>query len=322
MRLRFVVSRVLGALATLFFVLVVNFFLFRVISDDPVGKLFRGRNLTSEQIQAKREQFNLEGSQLQQFVAYVKQTLQGNLGDSILSGRPVTTEIREALWPTIMLVGTSTIFSMLIGILFGIYAGWRRRSAFDAGATTFSMFTYSVPDFWLGMLLLSLFAVQLGWFPTGGFEEAGSTKSGLAALLDQLYHMFLPALTLTLAYIGEYMIIMRSSLIDTLNEDYLQLARAKGLRDSLVRRRHAVPNALLPVVSLAALNFGYILSGAIAVEAIYSWPGLGQATIEAIRGPDYAMLQGLFLLFSASMIIANLIVDLTYGYLDPRVEAR
>ena len=322
MRLRFVVSRVLGALATLFFVLVVNFFLFRVISDDPVGKLFRGRNLTSEQIQAKREQFNLDGSQLQQFVAYVKQTLQGNLGDSILSGRPVTTEIREALWPTIMLVGTSTIFSMMIGILFGIYAGWRRRSAFDAGATTFSMFTYSVPDFWLGMLLLSLFAVQLGWFPTGGFEEAGSTKTGLSALLDQLYHMFLPALTLTLAYIGEYMIIMRSSLIDTLNEDYLQLARAKGLRDSLVRRRHAVPNALLPVVSLAALNFGFILSGAIAVEAIYSWPGLGQATIEAIRGPDYAMLQGLFLLFSASLILANLIVDLTYGYLDPRVEAR
>ena len=322
MRLRFVVSRVLGALATLFFVLVVNFFLFRVISDDPVGKLFRGRNLTSEQIQAKREQFNLDGSQLQQFVAYVKQTLHGNLGDSILSGRPVTTEIREALWPTIMLVGTSTIFSMVIGILFGIYAGWRRRSAFDAGATTFSMFTYSVPDFWLGMLLLSLFAVQLGWFPTGGFEEAGSTKTGLAALLDQLYHMFLPALTLTLAYIGEYMIIMRSSLIDTLNEDYLQLARAKGLRDSLVRRRHAVPNALLPVVSLAALNFGFILSGAIAVEAIYSWPGLGQATIEAIRGPDYAMLQGLFLLFSAALILANLIVDLTYGYLDPRVEAR
>jgi peptide/nickel transport system permease protein len=313
---------VLGALATLAFVLVVNFFLFRVISDDPVGKLFRGRNLTADQIQAKREQFDLDGSQLEQFVAYIRQTLQGNLGDSILSGRPVTTEIREAIWPTTLLVGTSTMLSMVIGIVFGIYAGWRRRSAFDAGATTFSMFTYSVPDFWLGMLLLSLFAVQFGWFPTGGFEDPGTTHTGVAALLDQLHHMFLPALTLTLAYIGEYMIIMRSSLIDTLNEDYLQLARAKGLRDALVRRRHAVPNALLPVVSLAALNFGYVLSGAIAVEAIYSWPGLGQATIEAIRGPDYAMLQGLFLLFSASMIIANLIVDLTYGYLDPRVEAR
>jgi peptide/nickel transport system permease protein len=312
----------LGALATLAFVLVVNFFLFRVISDDPVGKLFRGRNLTADQIQAKREQFDLDGSQLEQFVAYIGQTLQGNLGHSILSGRPVTTEIREAIWPTMMLVGTSTVLSMVIGIVFGIYAGWRRRSAFDAGATTFSMFTYSVPDFWLGMLLLSLFAVQFGWFPTGGFEDPGSTHTGVAQLLDQLHHMFLPALTLTLAYIGEYMIIMRSSLIDTLNEDYLQLARAKGLRDAVVRRRHAVPNALLPVVSLAALNFGYVLSGAIAVEAIYSWPGLGQATIEAIRGPDYAMLQGLFLLFSASMIIANLIVDLTYGYLDPRVEAR
>jgi peptide/nickel transport system permease protein len=322
MRARFVVARVLGALATFVFVLVVNFFLFRVISDDPVGKLFRGRNLTQEQMNAKREQFNLDGSQFEQFVAYIKQTLQGNLGDSILSGRPVTTEIREALWPTIMLVGTSTIFAMLIGIMFGIYAGWRRRSKFDAGATTFSMFTYSVPDFWLGMLLLSLFAVQLSWFPTGGFEDAGSTATGISALLDQLHHMVLPALTLTLAYIGEYMIVMRSSLIDTLNEDYLQLARAKGLRDAMVRRKHAVPNALLPVVSLSALNFGYILSGAIAVEAIYSWPGLGQATIEAIRGPDYAMLQGLFLLFSASMIFANLIVDLTYGWLDPRVEAR
>lgn len=322
MRARFVISRVLGALATFVFVLVVNFFLFRVISDDPVGKLFRGRNLTQAQMNAKREQFNLDGSQFEQFVAYVKQTLQGNLGDSILSGRPVTTEIREALWPTIMLVGTSTIFATLIGIVFGIYAGWRRRSRFDAGATTFSMFTYSVPDFWLGMLLLSLFAVQLSWFPTGGFEDAGSTATGLSAFLDQLHHMVLPALTLTLAYIGEYMIVMRSSLIDTLHEDYLQLARAKGLRDSMVRRKHAVPNALLPVVSLSALNFGYILSGAIAVEAIYSWPGLGQATIEAIRGPDYAMLQGLFLLFSASMIFANLVVDLTYGWLDPRVEAR
>lgn len=322
MRIRFVVTKVLGALATLLFVLVVNFFLFRIVSDDPVGKLFRGRNLSQDQMNAKRRQFNLDGSQFEQFVAYLRQTLSGNLGDSILSGRPVTTEIREALWPTIMLVGTSTILSMLIGITFGIYAGWRRRSSFDAGATTFSMFTYSVPDFWLGMLFLSVFAVQLGWFPTGGFEQAGSTKSGTAALLDQLHHMFLPALTLTLAYIGEYMIVMRSSLIDTLNEDYLQLARAKGLRDAMVRRKHAVPNALLPVISLSALNFGYILSGAIAVEAIYSWPGLGQASIEAIRGPDFAMLQGLFLLFSASMILANLIVDLSYGWLDPRVEAR
>jgi peptide/nickel transport system permease protein len=134
--------------------------------------------------------------------------------------------------------------------------------------------------------------------------------------------MALPALVLAVAYIGEYAIVMRSSIIDTLRDDYLQLARAKGLRDADVRRHHAVPNALLPVVSLSALNFGYVLSGAIAVESVFSWPGLGQATLEAIRGPDFPMLQGLFLLFSAALIVANLAVDLLYGYLDPRVGGR
>ncbi len=322
MRARFVIGKLLGAVGTLVFVLVFNFFLFRVVNDDPTGKLFRGRNLSAEQIARRRREFDLDGSRLDQFVAYLGQTIRGNLGDSFLSRRPVTTEIREAIWPTIVLVGTSTVLSMIIGIMLGIAAGWRRRSGVDVGATTFSMFTYSVPDFWLGMILLAFFAVKWPLFPTGGFEDAGSNASGLAALIDQAHHMVLPCLTLTLAYIGEYMIVMRSSLLDTVNEDYLQLARAKGLRDLQVRRRHAVPNALLPVVSLSALNFGYVLSGAIAVEAIYSWPGIGQATLEAIRGPDFPMLQGLFLLLSGSMILANLLVDLLYGVLDPRVAGR
>ena len=322
MRARFVVGKVLGSLATLAFVLVVNFFLFRVVNDDPTGSLFRGRNLSPEQIQRRREQFNLTGTQFEQFLAYVRQTLRGNLGDSFLSNRPVTTEIMEAVWPTLLLVGTATVLAMLIGIPLGIRAGWKRRSKFDAASTSFSMFTYSVPDFWLGMILLSVFAVGLGWFPTGGFEDAGSTATGLSAFFDQLHHMALPALTLMLAYVGEYVIVMRSSILDTLNEDYLQLARAKGLRDADVRRHHAVPNALLPVVSLTALNFGFVLSGAIAVEAIFSWPGLGQATLEAIRGPDFPMLQGLFLVFSIAAILANLVADLVYGYLDPRVAAR
>ena len=322
MRTRFVAGKVIGAFGTFVFVLVFNFFLFRVVNDDPTGKLFRGRNLSQDQLDRRRREFNLDGSKFEQFVAYLKQTIRGNLGDSFLSRRPVTTEIREAIWPTIALVGTSTILSMLIGIGLGIYAGWRRRSAGDVAATSFSMFTYSVPDFWLGMILLALFAVRWPLFPTGGFEDAGSNATGFAALLDQAHHMALPCLTLTLAYIGEYMIVMRSSLLDTVNEDYLQLARAKGLRDVQVRRRHAVPNAMLPVVSLSALNFGYVLSGAIAVEAIYSWPGIGQATLEAIRGPDFPMLQGLFLLLSASMILANLAVDLLYVVLDPRVRGR
>jgi peptide/nickel transport system permease protein len=320
--LRFVVGKVTGSLATLAFVLVFNFFLFRVITDDPISKLFRGRNLTPAQIEAKRREFDLDGSRLEQFWAYVGQTLRGNLGDSILSGRPVSTEIGEAVWPTVFLVGTSTVLSMLIGIVLGIRAGWKRRSTFDVSATSSSMLLYSVPDFWIGMLLLAVFSIQLDLLPTGGFETAGSQRTGVWALTDRFVHMLLPCLTLTLAYIGEYVIVMRSSILDTVKEDYLQLARAKGLRDSEVRRRHAVPNALLPVVSLGALNFGYILSGAIAVEAIFSWPGLGQATQEAIRGPDFPMLQGLFLVISASLIVANLAVDLLYGMLDPRVGER
>lgn len=309
-------------MGTLVFVLVFNFFLFRVVNDDPTATMFRGRNLTRDQIDTLRRQFQLDGSKWQQFTSYIHETLRGNLGVSLQSRRSVATEIGEAIGPTLMLVGTATVAAMVVGILIGIRAGWKRRSAFDVGSTSVSMVTYAVPDFWLGMLLLGVFGVKFGLFPTGGIEDAGSEATGISRLLDELHHMALPALTLTLAYMGEYAIVMRSSMIDTLGEDYLQLARAKGLRDAAVRRFHAVPNALLPVVSLSAINFGFVLSGAIAVESIFSWPGLGQATLEAIRGPDFPMLQGLFLLFSAALILANLMVDLLYAVLDPRVRGR
>ncbi|MEZ5343171.1 MAG: ABC transporter permease [Acidimicrobiales bacterium] len=181
---------------------------------------------------------------------------------------------------------------MVIGIIGGVIAAWRRGSAADYSITSSTMLFYSMPDFWLGMLLLMIFAVVLPWFPVGGLVTIGADGGGL---LDRAHHLFLPGLTLTLAYLGEYAIVMRSSLLDVMGEDYLTVARAKGLRDVQVRNRHAVPNALLPVVTLAAINLGFVLSGAIAVETLYSWPGLGKATADAIRGPDLPMLQGLFL---------------------------
>jgi peptide/nickel transport system permease protein len=170
------------------------------------------------------------------------------------------------------------------------------------------------------MLLLVGFAVILPWFPVGGMVTLGSNDTGFAMVLDRIHHLSLPALTLTLAYLGEYAIVARSSLLDVMGEDYLTVARAKGLRDVKVRRHHAVPNALLPVVTLAAINLGFVLSGAIAVETVFSWPGLGRATADAIRGPDLPMLQGLFLVFSAAVIVFNLIADLLYAWLDPRVR--
>lgn len=312
--------KALGSVLTFVFVLVFNFFLFRIVQKDPIGSLFRGRNVPRETIDNLRTAFGLDEPVLTQFFYYVRETLQGNLGISYQSRQPVWNEIVAAIPETVILVGVSAILSALIGTVLGIAAAWRRNTWKDHGITAGTMVFYSMPDFWLGMLLLVGFAVVVPLFPVGGFASAGTSATGLDRFLDQLHHLALPALTLTLAYLGEYALIMRSSLLDVMGEDYLTVARAKGLRDRIVRRSHAVPNALLPVVTLTAINFGFVLSGAIAVEAVYSWPGLGKATADAIRGPDLPMLQGLFLLFSAAVIFFNLLADITYAYLDPRVE--
>jgi len=318
---RTLIAKLLGSLATLAFVVVFNFFLFRVVSGDPVATLFRGRNLSDSQRDELSRQFGLDGSQLEQFWAYLKQTASLNFGRSYITNQPVIEEIADKAPATIALVGISAVLSAVFGVLIGIAAGWRRNSKTDYAATTSTMTLYSMPDFWLGMLLLTFFAVALGWFPVGGIQDPNGPDSGIGKLLDQAEHIVLPATTLTLAYLGEYALVMRSSVIDTMREDYLILARAKGLRDVYVRNRHAVPNALLPVVTLIAINFGFVLSGAIAVETIFSWPGLGLASYEALQGPDLPMLQGLFLVFSAAVILFNLIADLLYVALDPRVRA-
>lgn len=297
-----------------------NFFLFRVVQTDPVGSLFRGRNVPEARLDQLREEFGLDKPMLTQFGLYLRETAQLNFGVSYQSRQEVWGEISERIPPTVVLVGVSAVLSAVIGTLGGVIAAWRWNTWKDHTITSGTMVFYSMPDFWLGMILLVLFAVVLGWFPVGGMAGAGSSETGLTLLLDQAYHLFLPALTLTLAYLGEYTLVTRSSLLDVMGEDYLTVARAKGLRDVVVRNRHAVPNALLPVVTLTAINFGFVLSGAIAVEAVFSWPGLGKATADAIRGPDLPMLQGLFLLFSGAVIFFNLVADLTYAWLDPRVE--
>ncbi|MFN0153103.1 MAG: ABC transporter permease [Gaiella sp.] len=320
MNRRFIAAKILGSIATLAFVLCFNFFLFRIVQGDPVATLFRGRNLTLEQRAELRTQFGLDGSTGEQFVRYLGQTAQLNLGRSYTSNEPVTKEILRRAWPTVALVGISAVISAVLGVFLGIWAAWNRGKKEDYVAQTMTMTTYSMPDFWLGMILLVVFGVLLGWFPIGGITDPGSSAGGIEKLLDQGHHMFLPALTLSLAYLGEYTLIMRSSVLDTMREDYLTLARAKGLRDAMVRRKHAVPNALLPVITLTAINFGFVLSGAIAVETVFSWPGLGLLTYSALNGPDLPLLQGLFLVFSAAVIVFNLIADLVYAYVDPRVR--
>jgi peptide/nickel transport system permease protein len=316
----YLLSKILQALGTLLFVLVFNFFLFRVIGGDPARTLLRNKLVSPEVVANLRKDFGLDKPLIQQFVVYVDDVRHGNFGLSYSTRRPVSEVIGERVQWTLVLIGVSTLGSVIIGIFVGIYAAWRRGSAFDVSSTGFSLVLYSMPEFWLGIMLLIVFSSMLGWFPSRGVVTPGADLSGLDYVVDVANHMFLPALTLTLAYIGEFALVMRSSLLDVMGEDYIQTARAKGLRDRLVRTKHAVPNALLPTVSLIALHIGFIIGGEITVETVFSWPGLGLLSYEALRAPDYPLLQGLFLLFSAAVIVANLVADILYGYLDPRIR--
>ena len=321
---RYVFGKLLGALGSLFFVLVVNFFLFRVLPGDPARSLTRGRVVTEQQLDAFRSQYGLDEPLLQQFLTYLKNIAQGDLGVSIRYNVPVSELIVDRMWPTIALVGASTILATVIGVYLGMVSAWRRGGRFDRYSTGITLTLYSMPEWWLGLLLIAGLAVGVGplpgIFPTGGLHSIDADQASLSGVLDAAWHLTLPVLTLTLAYLAEYSLIMRSSLLDELGEAYLVTARAKGLRDVEVRRRHAVPNALLPTTTLAALNIGFVVSGAITIETIFSIPGLGLLSYEAISIPDYDVLQGTLLLASAAVIAANFVANLIYGVLDPRVR--
>jgi peptide/nickel transport system permease protein len=318
---RYLTSKILQALFTLVFVIVFNFMLFRILPGNPAQILLRNRLVPPEAVRELTEDFGLNDPLPEQFVNYIGDTLRGNFGISFTFRRPVLDLIKDRVGYTLLLVGLSTLASTVIGLLIGIYGGWRRGSAFDIGSLGFTLVLYAMPEFWLGIILLIVFSSTFGIFPTGGVVTAGADFTGFAAIVDVANHLVLPGITLTLAFLGEYALIIRSSLLDVMGEEFVTTARAKGLRENLVLRRHVVPNALLPTVTLIALNLGFIVSGAITVETVYSWPGLGLLSFEALRAPDYPLLQALFLFFSAAVIVANLVADLVYSYLDPRVRA-
>jgi len=320
MSIAFVLKKLLTAVQTLFAVVVFNFFLFRIVDRDPLAK-YKGRTkLSPAQRDVMIERMGLNGSKVEQFVAYVKSVVQLDLGRSFDSTRPVVREITDRLPATLLLVGTSTLLTVVIGVAIGARAGWKRGGRFDKVSTASTMVLYSTPEFFFGMLLLAFLAGKTGWFPTGGLHEIGGSDGFFGSVLDTSRHLFLPVITLTLGYLGSYVLIMRTSMLETLSEDYLTTARAKGLRDRDVMRRHAMPNALLPSVSAIAIGFGFVVGGAITTETVFSYPGLGLATSNAISNTDLPMLQALFLFSSASVILFNLAADLLTAVIDPRIR--
>jgi peptide/nickel transport system permease protein len=342
MRLTVLARKIGWSLFTVAFVILLNFFLFRVLPGDPSRAGVRDPRLTKEAQEAIRVRFGLDKPVVNcfdslnplkfnraacaanpldtQFFIYVGNLLRGEMGISFHTNRPVADILRERLINTVMLIGAGQILSIVIGIALGVVAAWKSRTAIDYTALVASLVAWSLPTFWLGIILLFWGSRDLG-LPIGGQITPGATFANeWERWADIGRHMILPTLTQTIIYVAEYVLIMRSTLLDVLAEDYILTAKAKGLRPFQILKDHALRNAALPIVTIIALNLGFTVAGAIQIESVFSWPGLGQATYEAVVRRDYPLLQGAFLLLAVSVILANLLADLLYTYLDPRVQ--
>ena len=321
MSTRYIGRKVAQALVTIIAIVLLNFLLFRMMPGSP-DRAIKNPNLTPEAIAAARARWGLDKPLIpDQFVAYVGATASGDLGYSIkYRGQPVTEVVTDAMGPTLLLIGLGELIAMVVGLWLGSISGWRRGGLVDRVGNGASLVLYSMPYFVIGMPLIIIFAAGLGWFPTSGMTTPGGSQEGLDGLLDLGSHLVLPLTAVSLGLIGAYSILMRSSIIETRAEDYITTARAKGLSDSRILRSHAFPNALLPMVTLIAINLGYVVAGAITAEIVFNWPGLGTLTVEALDARDYPLLQAIFLLVAVSVVIANLLADLVYGLLDPRVR--
>jgi ABC-type dipeptide/oligopeptide/nickel transport system permease component len=313
----YAIKRTAFAIVTIFVAVTVNFALFRLAPGSAVSNLSRVPHATPQLRLALTKQFGLDKSKGEQYVLYLKQLLHGNLGVSFANEQPVSSNLRTAIGNTLPMVFLGTILAIIAGTLTGVIAAWRRGTALESATVTTALGFYSMPTHWLGLMLVILFA---GVLPTGGMtNEFLFNPSWWTHVKDVLSHMVLPSLTLALVLFGEYTLIVRSAMLETLGEDYILTARAKGLRPWTIVRRHALRNAALPIVTLIALSLGYIVAGAILIETVFSWPGIGRAVYDSVLARDYPMLQGAFLVLTVSVVFFNLVADLLYFKLDPRI---
>jgi peptide/nickel transport system permease protein len=313
----YIVKRTAFALVTIFVAVSLNFALFRLAPGSAVSNLSRVPHATQELRQALKRQFGLDKSRGRQYIVYLQQLAHGNLGVSFENAQPVSNNLKTAILNTLPMVALGTLFAIVVGTLTGVIAAWRRGTPVEGVTVTTALGFYSMPTHWLGLMLVILFA---GVLPTGGMtNDFLINPSFWTHARDVLSHMVLPSLTLGLVLFGEYTLIVRSAMLETLGEDYILTARAKGLRPWAIIRKHALRNAMLPIVTLVALSLGYIVAGAILIETVFSWPGVGRAVYDAVLNRDYPMLQGAFLFLTVSVVFFNLVADLLYYKLDPRI---
>ncbi len=331
----FILRKLIFALITLIIVVVFNFFLFRILPGDPVKLIIHSPRMTQEAQERIRVSFGLDkpiwlnierlregdfaGVFDSQFIIYMRNLLRGDLGVSFSTRRDVTDLLGERVWRTVVLVIGGDVLAIVLGMAAGLIAAWRRGTKLDAAILLWALFSWALPTFFLGIILLIL---ARGHLPVGGMASPGlKPEDGLTYWLDVGRHLILPTVTMAVVYTSEYILIMRSGVMEVLAEDYILTAKAKGLSTFRILRDHALKNAMLPMVTMIALTFGYTVGGAIQVETVFSWPGIGRLMYEAVQKRDYPVLQGSFLLLAVCVIIANLLADMLYSILDPRVKA-
>ena len=301
-------------------VVVVNFTLIHLAPGDPILALIGEFQASPEFVQSVRKQFGLDRPLGVQFGLYVLNLLRGDFGFSFAFKQPVLAVILDRVPATFLLMGTALWYATLCGALFGVLSSRRQYSHTDNFFTLVSLVGYSMPVFWLGQIFLILFSLTFPIFPAQGMESLRESYTGVARGLDILHHLVLPAFTLGLGYLAVDVRFTRASMIEVMSQDYIRTARAKGLSEQAVFYKHALRNALIPLVTITGLNFGFLLAGAVLTETVFAWPGLGRLMYDSIYARDYPVLMGMFVVISMMVILVNLITDIVYSVLDPRIR--
>lgn len=318
---KYLLNRVSGAIVSLLAVLFTAFFIFRILPGDPIQNLMTDMQSASPELErALRAEWGLDDPLHIQFWSYLTGTLSGDFGTSIQYQVPVLQLFADRLLPTVLLGGVALILSVLIGFSLGAKSAWLNGSKFDRRNVNIALIFFSAPTFWVAMIAIIIFSRELRLFPTGRMVSAHTPDRFWPQFLDIAHHMVLPTITLTAMIYAGYLLTMRASMLDEMGNDYITTARAKGLRDVVVRRRHAMRNALLPTTTLVFMAIGNVINGALVTEMIYTWPGLGYTFFQAIAVPDYPVLQGLFVIFASATVLANLAADILYWFIDPRAR--
>ncbi|MFK8250062.1 ABC transporter permease [Ancylobacter terrae] len=320
--LAFIIRRLLYTVPLLVCAVTVIFILVHSAPGDPVDYIIGEAGADSEVVARLRAEMGLDQPLLIQLWRYVVQVLSGNLGYSLVSSAPVLDLILERFPATLLLMASQYTLSAIIGVLLGVLAARRPNSSLDTALTFLSLTSFSLPIFWLGQMMILAFGYHLNWFPIQGMSNLREGYTGWRYGLDVTYHMVLPVLTLTIFNMGLIMRLTRASMLQVVSQDYVKVAYAKGHSERTVLLRHALRNALLPVVTVVGLEIPGLIAGAVLAETVFAWPGLGRLTFDAINARDYPLLMGMFIFISFFVIVANLLVDLIYGLLDPRIRYR